>query len=284
MIEKHLALSQQLDLTDLDWEVARRAGLTPQEREVLTYFADIESQTVFYLIEVLKLRAAQDHDTLAFATIWNYEEYFHGRAIARLLAECGYPLSEQRSIEVRSTVQLRAKLEDVAQRFLARLFPRSFVTLWMAWGASQEALTLRGYERLAATTANPVLRTLCDRIAKQERRHFAWYYQTAREHLSQSRFDQRFVRFIFERFWTPVGAGVKSDDQVARLMTGLFSKGDLELAAAEVDQRMGKLPGMAGFDVVGRWAQQLFRRLPAFGALPASPTPPDRAVAERAAA
>lgn len=263
MIEKHLALSAKLDISELDWDEARRIGLTPHERNVLTYFADIEGQTVFYLIEVLKLQAAQDPDTLAFATIWNYEEYFHSHALARVLAECGYPLAQSRSIEVRANVRLRAKIEDAAQRVMARLFPRSFVALWMAWGASQEALTLRGYEQLAETTNNPVLRTICERIAKQERRHFAWYYQAAQERLGRSRFAQRFVRFIFEKFWTPVGVGVKADDDVLTLMTGLFSQQTLATAANDIDRRMGKLPGMTGFSVVRRWAQNLVRRMPA---------------------
>jgi hypothetical protein len=300
MIEKHLALSQKLDISDLDWAAARRAGLSPRERDILTYFADIEGQTVFYMIEVLKLKVAQDPDTLAFATIWNYEEYFHGLALARLLAECGCPLPDKRTIDlpphsqgsaahpgqagvidlpphsqgsaahpgrarvidVRAKVRMRAKLEDLGQQMLARLCPRSFVALWMAWGASQEAMTLRGYDQLAAKTANPVLRTICERIAKQERRHFAWYYQAAREHLGRSRFSQRLVRFVFENFWTPVGSGVKSERQVAQLMTGLFSGDELKLAATDIDQRMSKLPGMEEFAVVGRWADELLRSVP----------------------
>lgn len=262
MIEKHLALSQKLDTSELDWDQARRSGLTPNERNILTYFADIEGQTVFYLMEVLKLQAAHDPDTLAFATIWNYEEYFHSHALARLLAECGYPLAKARSIDVRAKVRFRAKLEDTAQRMLARLFPRSFVALWMAWGASQEALTLRGYEQLAGTTKNPVLRTICERIAKQERRHFAWYYQAAHEHLGRSKFTQRFVRVIFDKFWTPVGVGVKSDDDLLHLMNGLFSRETLAAAANDIDRRMGKLPGMTGFRVVSRWAQNLLGRMP----------------------
>ena len=263
MIERHLERSAKLDLSGIDWSQAKEIGLTPAERDALTYFADIEGQTVFYLIEVLKLRAAQDPDTLAFATIWNYEEYFHSHAITRLLTECGHPLSADRAIKVRANAQLQAKLEDLAQRALARLFPRSFVALWMAWGASQEALTLRGYEQLASTTANPALRTICERIAKQERRHFAWYYHAAREHLGKSRFAQRLVRFVFDRFWSPVGAGVKSDAQVMQLIAGLFPKGALEAVARDIDHRMSKLPGMSGFCVVRNWVKKLSSKLAA---------------------
>ena len=66
-----------------------RMGLTKQEVESLLYFADIESQTVHYFLEVAKLKVARDPELLTFLTMWNYEEYFHSYAITRLLEECG---------------------------------------------------------------------------------------------------------------------------------------------------------------------------------------------------
>lgn len=256
MIEKHLAVSQKVDYLDLDWEAARRAGLTEAEVGALRYFSDIEGQTVFYLAELLKLEPSREPDTLAFATIWNYEEFFHAWALSRLLCECGAALEDDRVTRVRVGARLRAKVEDAAQVLLARLFPRAFVALWMTWGASQELLTLRGYETLAATTANPTLKTLCERIAKQERRHFAWYYNSAREHLGRSRFARRFVRFIFERFWTPVGVGVKSEAEVRALVRDLFRGPRLGEVLGGVQEKLAALPGLEGTTVIRRWASQ----------------------------
>ena len=267
MIQKHAALSAKIDITDLDWEEARRVGLTPAEANILTYFADIEGQTVFYLSELLKLKSAHDPDSLAFATIWNYEEYFHSQAIMKLLDVCGYGLETDRLSTVRTSAKLQAKVEDAVQVVLAKLFPKSFHALWMAWGASQELLTLRGYEQIIRSTQNPVLRILCQRIAKQERRHFAWYFNTAKKLLAKSKFSRRFVRFIFDKFWTPVGGGVKSAAEIADMVSDLFPGTTLAEVSANIDHKLGALPGMQGFDVMTRYAAGIAPRLPA----PAAP-------------
>ncbi len=49
-IAQHLAVSHKVVFEDLDWELARKIGLTPDEIESLLYFADIESQTVHYFL------------------------------------------------------------------------------------------------------------------------------------------------------------------------------------------------------------------------------------------
>ena len=55
-IAQHLAVSHKVEFEDLDWETAKKIGLTQQEVDSLLYFADIESQTVHYFLEVSKLR------------------------------------------------------------------------------------------------------------------------------------------------------------------------------------------------------------------------------------
>jgi hypothetical protein len=261
-IEKHLAVSEKIELSDLDWQEARRVGLSPAEARVLEFFADVEGQTIFYMLEVLKLKTARDPDTLAFATIWNYEEYFHSYAIMKLMAECGRPIDTRRVTHVRAAARLKAKLEDTVQVLMSKFFPKSFVALWMAWGASQEAMTAQGYDQIARQTQNPVLRTICRRIAKQERRHFAWYYNAARDHLGRSRFAQRFVRYVFEEFWAPVGGGVKSEEQIASMIADLFPDDTLVPVMTGIDDKMSRLPGMEGFDVTRRWAERVQSSLP----------------------
>jgi hypothetical protein len=262
-IAKHIRASRRIATDDLDWDLAARVGLSPGEVATLTYFADIEGQTVYYLREVLNTRPARDPDSLAFLTLWNYEEFFHGHAIARLLEVCGHDLGADRISEVRIGATFAARVEEVVQTLISKLFPRTFVALWMAWGASQELLTLRGYERIAAATANPVLRELCLRIARQERRHFAYYYNGARERLAGRRFSQRVVRFLFDHFWTPVGGGVKSEQQVAALIAGLFPGALLGEVLDGLDQRLARLPGMDAFDAGRRYAARIAPRLAA---------------------
>src|SRR4051812_39848078 len=182
-IAQHIAVSQKVKFDDLDWDAARSAGLTKQEIDSLLYFADIESQTVYYFLEVSKLQVARDPELLTFLTMWNYEEYFHSHALTRLMEECGVQpeSATDRAARIRENARFKAKFEDFAQGMIAKAFPKSFVALWMFWGALQECLTTQAYEELARITTNPVLEELCKRIAKQERRHFAYYYNNARE-------------------------------------------------------------------------------------------------------
>lgn len=268
-LDQHLSASQKLATDDLDWDLAAKIGLSQSERCALRYFADVEGQTVHYFLEVAKLEAARDPELLTFLTLWNYEEYFHGHALSRLLDVCGTPQTAacERTGQVRSQARFKATIEDWVQRGIARLMPRTFVALWMTWGALQEGLTTRGYEELARNTANPVLAELCQRIAKQERRHFAYYYGQAKLRLAESRFTQRVVRYVVEHCFSLVGSGVKTELEMATLIGQLFAGPRLLEVTAGLDKRIGALPGMAGTELVQRYAREQTRLLAAPGEL-----------------
>ena len=261
-VHRHIRVSKKIDFEDLDWDLAREVGLTRDEVNTLTYFGDIEGQTIYYLRELLNSKAVRDPDTLAFITLWNYEEYFHSYAIAKLLDVCGHGVGDDRLSEVRTNATFAARAEEFVQNLIARFAPKTFVALWMAWGASQELLTLRGYEHISRKTQNPVLATLVQRIAKQERRHFAYYFNGARERLEGSRFSQKFVRFNYEKLWTPVGGGVKSEDQVAEVVASLFGADELFAVMEGVDAKLAQLPGMDGFSVASDYARKITGRNP----------------------
>ena len=70
-IAQHIAVSHKVEFEDLDWETARKVGLTQQEIESLKYFADIESQTVYYFLEVAKLQVSRDPELLTILTMLN---------------------------------------------------------------------------------------------------------------------------------------------------------------------------------------------------------------------
>jgi hypothetical protein len=256
--------SHKLAYHDLDWALARRHGLSPREIECLSYFADIESQTVFYMLEVAKLDVARAPQFLTFLTIWNYEEFFHAHAITKFLREIGVdvPPAGERASDVRRTARLRATLEDAVQVTLSKAMPHTFLALWQCWGAAAELLTCHAYEELGRNTENPVLAELCRRVGKQERRHFAWYYEAARELLDGDRIAQRVVRLIFEKNWTPVGSGVKSPAQSAEQVARLFPGQRLYRVFGTIDKRMSALPGMRGFDVCSRYADKMQTMLP----------------------
>jgi len=263
-IAQHIAVSQKVVFEDLDWDMARKVGLTRQEIESLAYFADVESQTVYYFLEVAKLQVVRDPELLTFLTMWNYEEYFHSYALTRLLTECGVKVESptDRSTKVRSGARFKAKFEDFVQTMIATTMPKRFVALWMFWGALQECLTTQAYEELAKNTNNPVLAELCRRIAKQERRHFAYYYGQARKKLEGQAGAQRFTRWIAKQFYAPVGGGVKTDEEGARLVAQLFPGDKIFEVMSYIEKRMAQLPGMEGLDCCTRWAAKVQPMLP----------------------
>src|SRR5690349_15021657 len=120
--DRYLDISEQLDTTDIDWKIASTAGLSEDEKFVLTYFSDIESQTIVYLRDLLKTDAALEPDVIGFLSMWNYEEYFHGRALARLLKECGAPLDERRIESVRQSAKLTERIEALGAVVISKIF------------------------------------------------------------------------------------------------------------------------------------------------------------------
>jgi rubrerythrin len=260
-IDRYLQSSTKITIDDLDWAEARAAGLREDERFILTYFGDIESQTIVYLRDFLRTKTALDPEVTGFLTMWNYEEYFHGRAIAELLDRCGYPLEENRLRNVRERSLFSEQLEAALSSILSRVFAADFPTVYMTWGAIQEVTTLRGYERIHDATANPALRELTSRIAKQERRHYAWYNNSAREGLERSPRARKLTRFLLERFWTPVGAGVKTEAEVFRLMSLLFPGEHGDAMAADIDAKVGTLPGLEGLKLMAPYLERSRRGL-----------------------
>ncbi len=259
-IERYLTVSAKIETSDLDWAEAKRVGLTPDERFVLTYFSDIESQTIRYLRTLLQMKIAFRPAVAAFLTTWSYEEFFHGHALARLMAECGHPLEADRVERVQGKARFNEWLEAVFGPLLSRLFADQFPAVYMSFGAIQEMTTLRGYERLSASTRNPILKTLCERIAKQERRHFAWYFNHAKEYLDASGFARGLARKLLEFNWVPVGAGVKSEAEVQRLFSILFPSEHGEKLVREVDAKMGLLPGLAGIRLMQSYFEKACRK------------------------
>ncbi|MBA3539608.1 MAG: acyl-ACP desaturase [Deltaproteobacteria bacterium] len=263
-LAQHLAVSHKIEFEDLDFNKARQHGLSPREIEMLHYFADIESQTVHYFLEVSKLKVSRDPELLTFLTMWNYEEYFHSYALTRFMEECGVKVdgAHVRSEKIRAGARFKAKFEDFMQGAIATVFPKAFIALWMFWGALQECLTTQAYEELAKVTTNPVLEELLRRIAKQERRHFAYYYNNARERLEGDVFAQKMVRYIAKNFYAPVGGGVKTDEEGARVVAQLFPNDRIFEVMGYIEKKMALLPGMDGLDCATRWAARVQPMLP----------------------
>ncbi len=210
-VEKYVRRSRKVDISDLDLSRTADYPLTADEIRCLTYMMDIEGHTIVYLKSILNTCAIRDPQTTAFLSCWAYEEFFHSYTLRQFLEASGVAVSANRVVEVQEQASWR---------------------VWM--------------EQMVASLICQMSKQILRRLAKDERRHFSFYYNKARTEL-QSRNAQRLTKFILQRFWMPVGEGVKPDSEVEWI--GHYVLGDAPggEVAERIDQTIARLPGMTWF-------------------------------------
>jgi len=75
-------------------------------------------------------------------------------------------------------------LEQMVASLICQM-SKHFHAVYLTWGAISELTTLEGYHVLAGRTRNPLLAEILRRLAKDERRHFSFYYNKARTELQR---------------------------------------------------------------------------------------------------
>jgi hypothetical protein len=105
----------RLDVSDLGLCSAFESlPLKADDLRCLGYMHDIEHHTVCYLRDLLVTRAHSDPSITTFLTIWNYEEHWHGAALADVLAAHGERSGLDRVAAVRSAADRRQRLRPLA--------------------------------------------------------------------------------------------------------------------------------------------------------------------------
>jgi hypothetical protein len=211
---------------------------------------DIEAHTLCYLKDVLDAGAGADPEIADFLGCWLYEEAYHGRALSRFVKAAG--VERDPAVCGMHKATALERLEAAGTWLVSRLFPKAFLTVYMTWGAIQEHSTLFGYTNMARQTKNPVLAELLRRIARDESRHFGFYYYKAAQGLKASLFAQKLTAFLLKRFWTPVGEGVKPASETDFLLRCIFAGAEGEDAMERIDRSMRRLPSLGWFDLMRR--------------------------------
>ena len=245
-VEKYIRNSKKVDISDIDLSQASQYPVTDDEVRALTYMCDIESHTIVYLRAIFNTCAIEDSQTTSFLSCWAYEEYFHGHTIRQFLDAIGAPMSSTRMLEVQKASSFTEWLKELGSSILCR-FSRHFHGAYLTYGAISELSTLEGYGVMARRTKNPILAEIVRRLAKDERRHFSFYYNKARLEM-QSRNAQRLTNFVIRHFWLPVGGGVKSDSEVSWILSFILGDPDGAEIASRIDETIAKLPGLQWFD------------------------------------
>lgn len=255
-IERFVQLSGAVEIEDLDWEEARRIGITDAEERILRYMGDTETHTILYMRDLLAGYTARDPDVTSFLSIWVYEELWHGRAIDTLLTRSGRPVAKERYTEVTLGASMREMVEAVLSQGAAYVTPK-FVATHMTWGALNELTAAAAYLSLARRTKNPALATLCRRMAKQERKHYAFYYQQAEKRLTDDVWAQRLCKTALKNFWTPVGSGIGKKGALQFVAAHLFAEPEDWAALVEAEETIRALPGMQWFDMLTTQVKRL---------------------------
>jgi hypothetical protein len=250
-IDTYQRLVRPVEVDDLDLEGAFRSQ--PLDGDVLRclrYMHDVELHTVCYLRDLLVTRAHRDPEVTTFLTFWNYEEFWHGAALARVLAAHEEPAGPARVAPMRRGLGWKNVAAPITSMALSAASP-NLTAVHLTWGAVNEWTTQAGYARLAATSGHPVLAELLRRIMRQEGRHIDFYVTSARARLAASRSARVATRLALRRFWRPVGSGVMPASEVAFLVRSLFAGAEGAAMAERIDRRVAALPGLEGLTIVG---------------------------------
>lgn len=249
-IDRYARESTAVTWEDLDYEVFRDNPLPTDTLRTLRYMCEVEFHTVCYLRDMLVSPSRKDPQVGTFMTTWNWEEIWHGEALAHVLALHGITVAFDEVKAKRVKLGWRDRLSPVKQSLLSNIVGTDFVAVHMLWGSINERSTAAGYKRLAALEDNPVLTTLLRRIAAQEAKHIAFYTTQARARLQDNPRAQKLARLALRTAWQPVGSGVSPEAEVDHVLRHLFSGPDGRKEIEAVDRHVAKLPGMEGLTLV----------------------------------
>jgi hypothetical protein len=251
-IERYKEESRKVDVTGIAWDDVAKHPLSKGDLFCLHYMMDIENHVPLYLSHLLVTRACMDPILTAFLACWNYEELWHGENLGRLLNLYGIQFdTQQRIANVRANLGFQNSV-SILSTMTGSWLLKDFSAVYLTIGAINELSTLTGYGALIRKSGHPVLKDLLGRIIKDERRHFAFYYNSAKEWLGGNVRAQKVDRWMLDRVWVPIGQGVKKQEEVDALAIYLFGDEQGEEELLELDATIGKLPGLAGIKLMSR--------------------------------
>src|SRR5947207_5656738 len=181
-IERYKEESKKVDVTGIQWEEVSTHPLSKGDLFCLHYMMDVENHVPLYLSHLLVTRACMDPILTAFLACWNYEELWHGENIGRLLNLYGIEFDAQERIaNVRANLGFQnsvSLMSTMAGSWLLKDFSAVYLTI----GAINELSTLTGYGALIRKSGHPVLKDLLGRTTNHELRHYAYYYNCAKQY------------------------------------------------------------------------------------------------------
>ncbi len=254
-IDRFMEASGKVDLSDIDWADVPEHPITPEALRTLRYFMLTEGSTFFYTKALMKTRAATREPELApFLCVWMYEEEFHGRAFRKFVEAYGEAIPASYRTEMFANRGPGERVDEIGQTVLSAVFPEAWPAVHMVWGAIQEFTTYTAYQALIDRINHPILNVICQRIMKQELRHYAFYTAQAKRRLGASIGAQRVTTKALKLAWTPVGDGMCAKAESCHAIRFLFDGLD-GTAIGQVERKVRDLPGLEWFDLFTKFAR-----------------------------
>ncbi len=248
-LDSYLHVTGRLDTDGIDFSAFCDQPLAPEHLRVLRYMHDVEQHTSCYLRNLLNTKAHHDPEITTFLTMWNFEEYWHGEALARVLAAHDEAAGAPRVAAMRRRLGWKLTTSPILWMGFSAA-TRHFLAVHMTFGVVNEWTTQAGYARLGMLADHEVLSELLRRIMKQEGRHIDYYRSKAVEFLSEGRGAQRTTRFMMRNLWEPVGSGVMPDAEARHVVATLFGDEEGRRFVDRIDRRIDALPGLEGMGLM----------------------------------
>ncbi|MGH4012506.1 MAG: hypothetical protein ACRDSL_00915 [Pseudonocardiaceae bacterium] len=240
---------------DIDYSAFERRPLSREALRALQYMSDVESHTICYLRDLLVTPSHQDPEITTFLTMWAYEEFWHGEVLDKVLLAHGRSVGPERIRRLRLAQGWGDRFAPIYQTLAANLIGADFIAVHMTFGAINEWSTYAGYGQLLAKEDHPELRKVIGRIQRQETRHVAFYTSQARQRLQRSRKARMVTRFVLRTWWTPVGSTIMPRAETAFLLQYLMGGSPGARVIQQLDEKIDRLPGLAGLQLVSRAAE-----------------------------
>lgn len=249
-IDKYTEASDGVAWRDLDFSDFAERPLPEETLRAVRYMCDVEYHTVCYLRDLLVTPSHTERDVNAFMTMWNREEFWHGEALAAVLAAHGITVDYDELTTSRAKLGWRDVIGPIKQSLMSNVVGMDFVGVHMSWGAVNEWSAVAAYRRLAKLESHPALSPLLTRIAQQETKHVAFYASQARARLEGSKVAQKLTRLALTTGWEPVGSSISTDAEVRHVMGHLFGSDDGMAEIRRIDANIAKMPGLHGLTIV----------------------------------
>lgn len=234
----------------LDLDAYATAPLRDDELRLLRHLGRLEGATMEHLRNLLVTATHKDARVTAFLVTWAYEKFWLADSLDAVLEAHGRPrLRDDEEAAPRRSVTERAERRGPIRRaILAAGLGAPIIAVHTTSGLVDEWVLQYAYERLAARTDSPALRSHVDLVLGVKRRHEAFFADETDRRLRESGRAVKQTRDHLAHAVWPIGTVDRAADERDFFDDTVWGDADGRARAAEVGARVAALPGLGDAD------------------------------------